>query len=156
MAQAEQAVVQCACGCQNDGGRANPRAILRHERFQEALGLAKGPCPGGSYASRINGHPATTFRGASESVSTGSDVGPANIAEGRRQESEKDFARFLRYSLNSAFELEYHLIVARDVAAISESDSAALLAEAIEVRKMLYGLLNRIAETPRFHTRQPE
>ena len=32
---------------------------------------------------------------------------PANIVEGRRQESERDFARFLRYSLNSAYELEY-------------------------------------------------
>lgn len=27
---------------------------------------------------------------------------PANIVEGRRQESEKDFARFLKYSLNSS------------------------------------------------------
>src|SRR5688572_23603448 len=81
---------------------------------------------------------------------------PANIVEGRRQESEKDFARFLRYALNSAFELEYHLIVARDIAAISDTDSTALLAEAIEVRKMLYGLLNRIADTPRPLTRQPQ
>src|SRR5688572_5239944 len=80
---------------------------------------------------------------------------PANIVEGRRQESEKDFARFLRYALNSAFELEYHLIVARDIA-ISDTDSTALLAEAIEVRKMPYGLLNRIAETPRPLTRQPQ
>ncbi|MFN2638089.1 MAG: four helix bundle protein [Gemmatimonadaceae bacterium] len=31
---------------------------------------------------------------------------PANIAEGRRQESEKEFARFLRYALNSSSELE--------------------------------------------------
>ena len=69
---------------------------------------------------------------------------PANIVEGRRQESEKDFARFLRYSLNSAFELEYHLLVARDVAAISDTDSAELMAETIEVRRMLYGLLRRL------------
>ena len=69
---------------------------------------------------------------------------PANIVEGRRQQSEKDFARFLRYALNSAFELEYHLIVARDVAAISDTDSTALQDEAIEVRRMLYGLLRRL------------
>ena len=40
---------------------------------------------------------------------------PANIAEGRRQKSEKEFSRFLGYALNSSSELEYHLIVARDM-----------------------------------------
>lgn len=69
---------------------------------------------------------------------------PANIVEGRRQDSEKEFARFLRIALNSGYELEYHLIVARDIGAISESDSESLLAETIEVRKMIHGLLNRI------------
>jgi len=45
---------------------------------------------------------------------------PANIAEGRRQKSEKEFARFLGYALNSSSELEYHLIVARDTQVIPE------------------------------------
>jgi four helix bundle protein len=39
---------------------------------------------------------------------------PANIAEGRRQKSQKDFGRFLSIALNSSSELEYHLILARD------------------------------------------
>ena len=70
---------------------------------------------------------------------------PANIAEGRRQESEKEFARFLRYALNSASELEYHTILARDTKAISEDDCVSLLDQTITVRKMLYGLLKRIS-----------
>jgi four helix bundle protein len=75
---------------------------------------------------------------------------PANIVEGRRQESEKEFARFLRIALNSGCELEYHLIVARDIGAISATDSESLLAEVIEVRKMIHGLLNKIGPpTPR-------
>jgi four helix bundle protein len=69
---------------------------------------------------------------------------PANIAEGRRQESERDFARFLRYAVNSACELEYHLQVVRDIGALPVSECDALMAELIEVRKMLHGLLNRI------------
>ena len=69
---------------------------------------------------------------------------PANIVEGRRQQSEKEFARFLRIALNSGCELEYHLIVARDIGAISDSESDALLREATEVRKMLHGLLTKI------------
>lgn len=68
----------------------------------------------------------------------------ANIVEGRRQESEKEFARFLRIALNSGWELEYHLLVARDIGAITETDSDVLLREVIEVRKMLHGLLTKI------------
>lgn len=70
---------------------------------------------------------------------------PANIAEGRRQSSEKEFARFLRYALNSASEVEYHLILAHDTQVISEEDFASLVSQTITVRKMLYGLLKRLS-----------
>jgi four helix bundle protein len=70
---------------------------------------------------------------------------PTNIAEGRRQESEKEFARFLRYALNSDSELEYHLILARDTKAIPEDDCISALDQTITVRKMLYALLKRFA-----------
>ncbi len=70
---------------------------------------------------------------------------PANIAEGRRQESEKEFARFLRYALNSSSELEYHLLLAYDTKLISEKDYVPMLTETIRVRKMLYALLKRLA-----------
>jgi len=70
---------------------------------------------------------------------------PANIAEGRRQKSEKEFSRFLGYALNSSSELEYHLIVARDTKVISEPDFVSLVSQTITVRKMLYGLLKRIS-----------
>ena len=70
---------------------------------------------------------------------------PANIAEGRRQESEKEFARFLRYALNSASELEYHTILARDTKAIPEDECISLLDQTITVRKMLYALLKRLS-----------
>jgi four helix bundle protein len=72
---------------------------------------------------------------------------PANIVEGRRHESEKEFARFLRIAVNSGCELEYHLIVARDIGAISEAESASLLRELIEVRKMIHGLLRKITNS---------
>jgi four helix bundle protein len=70
---------------------------------------------------------------------------PANIAEGRRQESEKEFARFLRYALNSTSELEYHTILARDTKAIPEADCISMLDQTITVRKMIYALLKRLA-----------
>src|SRR2546423_15461671 len=70
---------------------------------------------------------------------------PTNIVEGSRQASNKEFARYLRYSMNSASELEYHFILARDIGATREDISDTLIDMTIEVRKMLYGLLRRVA-----------
>ncbi|HWL40778.1 MAG TPA: four helix bundle protein [Gemmatimonadaceae bacterium] len=70
---------------------------------------------------------------------------PANIVEGRRQKSEKEFGRFLGYALNSSSELEYHLIVARDTRVIDAKDYAALVTQTITVRKMLYALLKTLS-----------
>jgi four helix bundle protein len=72
---------------------------------------------------------------------------PANIAEGRRQKSQKDFGRFLSIALNSSSELEYHLILARDTKNMSEQEFLALVGQTISVRKMLYALLKRVAES---------
>src|SRR3989337_3787991 len=80
---------------------------------------------------------------------------PANIAEGRRQISEKEFGRFLGYALNSTSELEHHLIVARDTKVIPESEFVSLVTQTITVRKMLYGLLRRLAVLDPDHRRMP-
>jgi four helix bundle protein len=79
---------------------------------------------------------------------------PANIVEGRRQESERDFARFLRYSLNSAYELEYHVTLARDIGVIPEADANSLVAEGVEVTRMLHGLLRKL-NVPAVRPRDP-
>jgi four helix bundle protein len=69
---------------------------------------------------------------------------PTNLVEGNGQETPKEFARFVRFSLNSSSELEYHLILARDLRGISQTDFDSLTAQTIEVRKMLYGLRRRL------------
>ncbi len=51
---------------------------------------------------------------------------PTNIVEGSSQHSRPQFARFLKISLNSASELEYHRIVARDIRDISRNDFESL------------------------------
>ena len=70
---------------------------------------------------------------------------PANIAEGRSKNSDKDFRRFLGYALSSCSEVEYHLIVARDTKVISEAEYTSAISQTITVRKMLYGLLNSLS-----------
>jgi four helix bundle protein len=69
---------------------------------------------------------------------------PANIVEGSGQQSSREFCRFLRIALNSATELEYHFLTARDLRVIRETDSLALTSQVIEVRKMLYGLVRHL------------
>ena len=74
---------------------------------------------------------------------------PTNIVEGTGQTSGKEFARFLSIALKSTSEVDYHLIIARDIRAISLSDFESLSAQTIEVRKMLHGLRNRVVVSPR-------
>jgi four helix bundle protein len=70
----------------------------------------------------------------------------ANIVEGREQKTEREFARFLGYALASTSELEYHLIVARDLRAITNTDFSSTLGQLIDVRKMLHGLLTKLSQ----------
>jgi len=74
---------------------------------------------------------------------------PTNIVEGHGQASRRDFGRFLGYAINSTSELEYHLIAARDLGAIDPAEFVSLLAQLVEVRKMLHGLLTSLdRQTP--------
>ena len=69
---------------------------------------------------------------------------PANIVEGREQHGYKDFARFLRYSIGSASELESHLQIAVDLKLITTKDFETLLDQVTTVRKMLHGLIRSL------------
>jgi four helix bundle protein len=81
---------------------------------------------------------------------------PTNIVEGTGQRSGKEFGRFLDIALKSTSELEYHLIIARDIGAISLNDYESSSAQTIEVRKMLYGLRTRVtASTPKIASSVP-
>lgn len=74
---------------------------------------------------------------------------PANIAEGRSQQSEREFSRFLRIALNSSTELEYHLMTCLEIGMIRHPVGEPLLDRTIEVRRMLYGLLRKVNDPSR-------
>ncbi len=79
----------------------------------------------------------------------------ANIVEGREQQTEREFARFLRYALGSASELEHHFLVGRDLRAITNADFRSTLDQIIDVRKMLHGLLAKLTQTKSHPARKP-
>jgi four helix bundle protein len=97
-------------------------------------------------AVRIRGSDNTSLR--SQMLRASMSV-PTNIVEGAGQKSQREFGRFIGFALNSTSELEYHLIVARDIEVITRSDFDSLLDQTIEVRRMLHGLLNRVLVLPR-------
>ncbi len=69
---------------------------------------------------------------------------PANIVESRGQLTRREACRYLRIALNSATELEYHLLTALELKAISEHQCLTLTSLLVEVRKMLYGLIRAL------------
>ena len=69
---------------------------------------------------------------------------PTNLVEGVGQKSSREFGRFISIALNSANELEYHLQLARDFDLLRAHDFETLLAQTVQVRKMLHGLLRSI------------
>jgi four helix bundle protein len=70
---------------------------------------------------------------------------PANIVESRGQLTRPEACRYLRIALNSATELEYHLLTARELKAISGHECLTLTSQLVEVRKMLYGLIRSLS-----------
>lgn len=67
------------------------------------------------------------------------------IAEGAGRGSNPEFAAELRKALAGGFELDYLLLVAKDLGFLAEARYDELSAELTEVRKMLSGLLKRLA-----------
>jgi four helix bundle protein len=67
-----------------------------------------------------------------------------NIVEGCGAPSNKEFARYLAMSIDSANETEYHLLVSRDLSLINDDDWRKYTAETIEVRKMVYGYREQV------------
>ena len=95
-------------------------------------------------ANRVRGQQYATFR--NQIIRSAMSV-PTNIVEGREQRSEAGFARFLRISLASLSELDYHLLAGRDIGAISTGDHRSLCSEVAEVRMMLHGLVRKLEST---------
>jgi len=70
---------------------------------------------------------------------------PTNIAEGCGKQTEKDFARYISISAGSTSETEYLLTLSTDLKYLNESHSKELIIEINEIKKMLNGLLIKIA-----------
>ena len=69
---------------------------------------------------------------------------PTNIAEGCGRNSNPDFARFLTIAMGSSAELEYQLILSKDLDYISLDDFDRLFEDLTEIRKMINNFLKAV------------
>lgn len=62
---------------------------------------------------------------------------PANIAEGCGRHGDAELGRFLSISMGSASELQYHLLLAKDLGYLCDTDYEQLAGDVSDVKRML-------------------
>ncbi len=70
----------------------------------------------------------------------------ANLAEGCGRRGSAEFARFVDIATGSAFELECHLVLAKDLEFLDAQDEATLLVEVDEMKRMLIALAKGLSQ----------
>jgi four helix bundle protein len=68
----------------------------------------------------------------------------ANLAEGCGRNGDAELARFCSIAMGSASELEYHLLLAKDLELINAKDHEDLALRATELKRMLTALLQKL------------
>jgi four helix bundle protein len=68
----------------------------------------------------------------------------ANIAEGSCRKGDGEFGRFLQIAMVSASELEYHLLLARDLQILKLLDYERFDGGVVEVKRMLASLIRSL------------
>ena len=69
---------------------------------------------------------------------------PANIAEGYGRGTDPELARFCRISLGSLNELEYYLLLARDLGLLPDAEHGPLQSELEIVRRLLSAFVRKL------------
>ena len=69
---------------------------------------------------------------------------PANIAEGCGRRGNGELHRFLQIAAGSGSELDYHLLLARDLGYLPDLTYQEVIKRVIEVRRMLTSLIQKV------------
>jgi four helix bundle protein len=69
---------------------------------------------------------------------------PANIAEGFGRGGNVELARFLQIGMGSAYEVEYHALLSKELGFITADAYERLEGQIVEVKRMLAALLLKV------------
>lgn len=69
---------------------------------------------------------------------------PANIAEGCGRNGDNELRRFLEIAMGSASELEYHLLLTRDLKMLEPTHYDSLTDQTCEVKRMLSAFIQKL------------
>jgi len=71
---------------------------------------------------------------------------PANIAEGQSRQTTKEYLQFLYTARGSVAETKYHLLLAKDLGYLGDSDYSVIVESYNNVGKMLNGLITSLKD----------
>jgi len=92
--------------------------------------------------------PASEFYGLVSQMRRSSSSIPTNIVEGCGRNSNADFKRFLVIASGSAAELDYQLLLSKDLSYMSLPDFETLNLQVVEIRKMLFSFITKLSPIP--------
>lgn len=84
--------------------------------------------------------PAEERYGLTSQVRRAATSVPANIAEGSKRRLPRDYARFLNIAMSSLAEVEYLVILAKDLGYLDQAQTQPLFSEIDQVSRMLNSL----------------
>ncbi len=88
--------------------------------------------------------PKSEMYGITSQLRRASSSIPANVAEGSGRKSKNEFKQFLVIAAGSASEVEYYLLLAKDLNYIEQNIFTKLSQIVSEIRKMLFGLIEKL------------
>ncbi|MGB8887703.1 MAG: four helix bundle protein [Candidatus Korobacteraceae bacterium] len=98
-----------------------------------------------------DGFPRSEMFGLSSQIRRAAASMATNLAEGCGR-TQPEFGRFLQIAFGSACEVEYQLLLARDLRFIDSQTYEDVSANVVEVKRMLNCLLKRIQRDIRYST----
>ncbi len=118
-------------------GRTHSRDFRKLKVWEKAHSLTLG-----AYT-QTSSFPREEVFGPTSQIRRSASSIPANIAEGCGR-GGNDLARFFRIAVGSASELQYHLILARDLRFLDDEAYSELHTAANEVERMLSAYIERL------------
>jgi len=90
------------------------------------------------------GFPREELYGLTSQIRRSCSSVPANLAEGCGRNGDAELARFCAIAMGSASELEYHLLLARDLKLVKIAEYDEVIGQVTELKRMLTGFYRKL------------